>query len=162
MNIRDWVIDYFRNDEALEFSEAGNIGNGIERYLSEYRNDEDPDEQELKALADKARAFYFQYDMANRRVHDRRQGIAELLAGNVPYWLTEERHGIVKDVCKELGITQKELADKIGVNVSTVTTWTKAKTDIPPMALKCLELLRIEKKYNDLREILLSTLKDKL
>lgn len=153
MNIRDWVIDYFRNDEALEFSEAGNIGNGIERYLRDYCDSKEPDETELKVLADKGRAFYFQYDMANRRVHDRRQGIAELLAGNVPFWLSDERPSIVKDLCKELGITQKELAEILGVSQNTVTSWVTGKFEIPTMALKCFELMKIEKKFNQLKEI---------
>jgi len=140
MNIRDWVINYFKNDDALEFSEAGNIGNGIERYLNDYCDNKEPDEAELKVLADKARVFYFQYDMANRRVHDRRQGIAELLAGNIPYWLSNERPSIVKDVCKELGITQKELADRIGVAEQTVRGWSSGK-EIPDWALKSFEML---------------------
>jgi len=47
---------------------------------------------------------------------------------------------IVKQVCKELGITQKELAEKLGVHLTTVQKW--AGTDeIPNNAKKSIELL---------------------
>jgi DNA-binding XRE family transcriptional regulator len=32
---------------------------------------------------------------------------------------------LVKKTCKELGITQKELAEKIGVTSHTITNWSK-------------------------------------
>ena len=54
---------------------------------------------------------------------------------------------IVKKVCKELGITQKELAERLGVPQSTISGW--AKGDIPKMTQLALELL-IENK--DLKE----------
>ncbi|NPA55370.1 MAG: helix-turn-helix transcriptional regulator [Epsilonproteobacteria bacterium] len=46
---------------------------------------------------------------------------------------------IVKKVCKELGITQKELAERLGVPQSTISGW--AKGDIPKMTQLALELL---------------------
>ena len=54
---------------------------------------------------------------------------------------------IVKKVCKELGITQKELAERLEVQPSAVSNWSKG--DIPQMTQLALELL-IENK--DLKE----------
>ncbi len=159
MNIRDWAIEYFKNDKTLDFSEAGNIGNGIERYLNDYRDGVKPDEEELKDLADKAKEFFFQYDMINQTTHERRQGIAELLAGKVPSWFKKDKPNPVKRVCAELGINQKELAEELGVNVSTVSTWATGKIEPPAIVLKCLELLIIEKKFNQLKEIFNEELK---
>jgi len=47
---------------------------------------------------------------------------------------------IVKKVCKELGITQKELAERLGTHLTTVQKWAGAK-EIPNNAKKCLDLL---------------------
>jgi len=54
---------------------------------------------------------------------------------------------IVKKVCKELGITQKELADKLDVSTAAISTW--GKGDIPKMAELALKLM-LENK--DLKE----------
>ncbi|BCD61720.1 hypothetical protein NrS5_16 [Nitratiruptor phage NrS-5] len=51
---------------------------------------------------------------------------------------------IVKKVCKELGITQKELAERIGVNEGTPAQWS-SKGNIPEWAKKFMECL-LEKK----------------
>lgn len=45
---------------------------------------------------------------------------------------------IVKLTCKELGITQKELADKFGISTSAISQW---GTDIPKTAQVALELM---------------------
>lgn len=45
---------------------------------------------------------------------------------------------IVKKVCKELGITQKELAEKIGVPHPTVARW--ASGEVPEQGKKLIEL----------------------
>jgi DNA-binding XRE family transcriptional regulator len=37
---------------------------------------------------------------------------------------------LVKKTCRELGITQKELAEKIGVSERTISTWAKGKFDL--------------------------------
>jgi len=50
--------------------------------------------------------------------------------------MTEEN--IVKRVCKELGITQKELAEKLGVPQPTMARW--ATGDIPEQGQKLIEL----------------------
>jgi DNA-binding XRE family transcriptional regulator len=61
---------------------------------------------------------------------------------------TEEN--LVKKTCRELGITQKELAEKIGVNPKTISDWTVGRLQITPATRKLLNLLVIEKDYNKL------------
>jgi transcriptional regulator with XRE-family HTH domain len=51
-----------------------------------------------------------------------------------------EEENLVKKTCKELGITQKELAEKIGVHYVTVRSWT-SKGNIPEMAKNFMTLL---------------------
>ncbi len=46
----------------------------------------------------------------------------------------------VKNVCKKLGITQKELAKKMGVNDVTVRTWS-SKGNVPEWAIKFMNCL---------------------
>ncbi len=46
---------------------------------------------------------------------------------------------IVKKVCSELGITQKELAERLDVPQTTLSTW--AKGEIPKMTEFALKLL---------------------
>ena len=55
---------------------------------------------------------------------------------------------IVKKVCKELNITQKELSEKIGISENTIGGWARGITETPKWALNHFELLKIEKKYN--------------
>jgi transcriptional regulator with XRE-family HTH domain len=54
---------------------------------------------------------------------------------------------IVKKTCRELGITQKELAERLDVPQSTVSGW--AKNDIPKMTKFALELLIKNKNLED-------------
>ena len=65
-----------------------------------------------------------------------------------------ENENIVKKTCKELGITQKELAERLEVPQSTVSGW--AKGEIPKMTKLALELLiknkNLEAKFEILKE----------
>lgn len=49
------------------------------------------------------------------------------------------KENIVKQTCKELGITQKELSEMLDVPQSTISGW--ATTNIPKMAELSLSLL---------------------
>jgi len=60
---------------------------------------------------------------------------------------TEEKPNIVKETCKKLGLTQKELAERLDVPQSTVSGW--AKNDIPKMTQFALELLIKNKDLED-------------
>ena len=48
---------------------------------------------------------------------------------------------IVKKVCKELGITQKELAERLGIHLTTVQKWASSD-ELPKSAIKSIELLK--------------------
>jgi len=56
---------------------------------------------------------------------------------------------IIKKTCKELGITQKELAQRIKVEEATISRWAKNKVSVSNWALEMFELLKIEKKFNE-------------
>ncbi len=56
---------------------------------------------------------------------------------------------IVKQTTKELGITQKKLAQRMGVSEVSLSRWAKGEIIIPKWALNMIELLKTEKKYND-------------
>jgi transcriptional regulator with XRE-family HTH domain len=59
---------------------------------------------------------------------------------------------IVKQTCKELGITQKQLAEILGVAEDTVSKWSRGIIDTPKIALKTFELLKVERKYNTIKQ----------
>lgn len=48
---------------------------------------------------------------------------------------------IVKRVCKELGITQKELSEMLGVDDGTVRKWASEATKTPEWAEKFIVLI---------------------
>ncbi len=52
----------------------------------------------------------------------------------------EIEDNLVKKTCRELGITQKELAEKIGVHEVTVRNWS-SKGELPENIIKHLNLL---------------------
>ena len=55
---------------------------------------------------------------------------------------------IVKKVCKELGITQKELAEQLGVKEVTINKWSSSG-EIPTYGLKSINLFMENKKLKD-------------
>jgi len=59
---------------------------------------------------------------------------------------------IVKKTCKELGITQKELASLMGVNDGTIRKWS-SQTEPPEWGLKFLQLLLENKQIKDKYEM---------
>jgi len=60
---------------------------------------------------------------------------------------------IVKQTAKELGVTQKQLAEYIGVSENTMSQWSRGVIETPKWALKMFELLHTEKKFNTAKEI---------
>ncbi|MCD4699779.1 MAG: helix-turn-helix domain-containing protein [Phycisphaerae bacterium] len=63
-----------------------------------------------------------------------------------------DKQNIVKSTCQELGITQKELAERLGVTTSAISQW---NTDVPKMAQIALELLIENHRLNkDIQDIL--------
>lgn len=55
-------------------------------------------------------------------------------------------NNIVKQVCSELGITQKELAEIMGVSPNMPAKWSMAGAEPSNMAIKFMELLLEHKK----------------
>jgi len=51
----------------------------------------------------------------------------------------DKEENIVKRTCKELGVTQKELAQMLDVSPASITDW--GKGNIPKMTQKALELM---------------------
>ncbi|EJF07625.1 putative transcriptional regulator [Thiovulum sp. ES] len=43
--------------------------------------------------------------------------------------MENKEENLVKKTCRELGITQKELAEKIGVNPKTISNWQTKKME---------------------------------
>ena len=66
-----------------------------------------------------------------------------------------ENENIVKKTCKELGITQKELAERVGVSETTLTNLARGATPIPEWAEKMFSLLIKEKDLDTMIEIVL-------
>ncbi|WP_457745685.1 DUF6166 domain-containing protein [Sulfurimonas sp.] len=56
----------------------------------------------------------------------------------VPKKIKKNKSNVVKDVCKELGITQKQLAEILEVPEGTVSSWA-VKNDIPRLGKKAIE-----------------------
>ncbi|ALF45094.1 MULTISPECIES: helix-turn-helix domain-containing protein [Campylobacter] len=48
---------------------------------------------------------------------------------------------IVKRVCAELGITQKELAQRLGIHITAVQKWVANADNLPEHTIKTLDLL---------------------
>lgn len=55
--------------------------------------------------------------------------------------MAEEKENIVKEVCKELNITQKELSEILGVHLTTIQKWVANDNDLPLQAKKSLNLV---------------------
>lgn len=63
-----------------------------------------------------------------------------------------EKHNIVKETAKKLGMTQKALAERIKVDETTMSRWAKEKVPVPDWALEMFELLNTEKKFKEAKE----------
>lgn len=59
---------------------------------------------------------------------------------------------LIKDTCKALGITQKELAKQMGVHEMTVSQWARGVKDLPIWASKLMNLMRRESASIELAE----------
>ncbi len=69
--------------------------------------------------------------------------------------MIEESENIVKKTCRELGITQKELAEIMGVSKQSVSYWANNKIQPPKILEKIVELLLIQKQYFMIRKLFL-------
>lgn len=70
----------------------------------------------------------------------------------------DKEQNIVKRVCKELGVTQKELGELLDVPSGTVSRWASTG-DIPKMAEMALKLLLENEQYKKGTEALKTAFK---
>ncbi|EJF06452.1 putative transcriptional regulator with C-terminal CBS domains [Thiovulum sp. ES] len=70
-----------------------------------------------------------------------------------------EQESLIKKTCKELGITQKELAERIGFSTTSISKWNKKINGIPKNVEKVLNLLveheLLKKEYELFRQRIL-------
>ena len=64
-----------------------------------------------------------------------------------------DKENIVKETARELGMTQKELAEHIGAAEATVRNWSAGK-EIPLWARKSMELLKENHKNKEIIDTL--------
>jgi transcriptional regulator with XRE-family HTH domain len=60
----------------------------------------------------------------------------------------EQDQNLIKRTCKELGITQKELAARMSVAEVTVSDWARGKNPTPAWALRMFNLLEKERQLD--------------
>lgn len=60
-----------------------------------------------------------------------------------------DNENIVKKVCSELGISQKELAERLKTSEVSLSRWAKGQIEIPEWALEMFELLLENKKLKE-------------
>lgn len=63
----------------------------------------------------------------------------------------KKQENTVKRACKELGITQKELADKLGASEGTVRNWSSSN-ELPQWAINFIEVLKENQKNKEIAD----------
>src|SRR3989339_1428452 len=63
----------------------------------------------------------------------------------------KKQENIVKHTCKELGITQKELADKLGASEGTIRNWSSSN-ELPQWAINFIEVLKENQKNKEIAD----------
>lgn len=181
MGIRDKALVLF-GDTAGDI-----VGNGVIRYYNEINEDYFTDQIGIFCdLLDAKR--HYDYLKGNDifegiTIGERRQKIADYLGGinrlryddplNIQAYEyfearekkatyeIDEQTNIVKHACKELGITQKELADKLGVSKPSVERWAQGET--PEQAANQINLLlentAMKKELEELRNAIKTIMK---
>jgi len=66
---------------------------------------------------------------------------------------------LVKKTCKELGITQKELAEKTGFTIQSISKWNNGHK-MPVSATKYFNVLIENKKLSKIKELAKEVIKD--
>ncbi len=73
--------------------------------------------------------------------------------------MTKNTENLIKKTCKELGLTQKELAAQMGIAENTISQWARGVAPTPAWGVKMFELLIIEKQYNTIKKFFLESAK---
>jgi transcriptional regulator with XRE-family HTH domain len=66
----------------------------------------------------------------------------------------KQEENLVKKTCKELGITQKQLAEKTGITERSLTNWANGKVKTPKSFFKTVELLKKAEELKILKQSL--------
>jgi transcriptional regulator with XRE-family HTH domain len=61
---------------------------------------------------------------------------------------------LVKKTCDILDISQKELAERIGVSNNTISSWKNDKQPIPKWGIKLFKFAQIEQDYKTLLRLI--------
>ncbi len=72
---------------------------------------------------------------------------------------SQPEENLVKKTCRDLSITQKELADILNLSKTTISDWANNKTPIPKMALMAINLLKTEKECAEFKLMVANSLK---
>jgi len=72
----------------------------------------------------------------------------------------QNEENLVKKTCRELGITQKELAKRMGIAYRTINAWNSGKTDTPEWAIKMFDFFKMEVEYKSLKNKLIEVIKN--
>lgn len=73
--------------------------------------------------------------------------------------MADKSENLIKKTCKELGLTQKELAEQMGVAENTISQWARGIAPTPVWAVRMFELLKIEKQYNTIKAFFIDSIK---
>lgn len=84
-----------------------------------------------------------QYAEEENKIHDQNKII------NAQKKVKLKKSNIVKEICKELGITQKSLAEILEVPEGTVSSWA-VKNELPRLGKKAIEFYILSKKNQDI------------
>jgi transcriptional regulator with XRE-family HTH domain len=57
------------------------------------------------------------------------------------FYNLEKEENLIEKTCRKLNINQKELAEKIGFSVTSVSNWRNGKKQISKNVIKTLEIL---------------------
>ena len=57
--------------------------------------------------------------------------------------MAKNDENLIKKTCKELGLTQKELAQQMGIAENTISQWARGITPTPAWAVRMFKLLKI-------------------
>ncbi len=68
--------------------------------------------------------------------------------------MIEESENIVKKTCRELGITQKELAEYFGVTAKAVSDWGVARYPLPKHFYIIIDLIKNKRDCETLKRML--------
>ncbi|WP_456390651.1 helix-turn-helix domain-containing protein [Hydrogenimonas sp.] len=60
----------------------------------------------------------------------------------------------LKRKLKEIGVSQKEFAERTGVSRESVSNWATGKYEVPKWVNEMIELMRVEKKFNKIKELI--------